>query len=381
MQRVLIISPFAKPDVGGVESHLFKLTEYLKVKNKYAISLISFRPLNSKIQYKIYQKLENIEYIKMPWFGVGLFRKFEGYFPLNFIYLFPGLFLVSSVVFLLRYKEIKVIHAHGLVAATIGLVLKKFKKIKLIVSTHAVYGLEPNNFKSYLYKAILRRADKILAVGEPSRDELIAIGLKLESDDIHRNWIDLSFYRPQDQSTCKAKYGIDVNKRVCIFVGRMIEIKGELLLLKAASKFHSDVEFIFVGEGPTKEQIRKASFDSQNIKLLENIPDIEMPTIYGMADVFVSPVLYEEGFATVYLEALACGVPIVTAKRGCLPYFLTDDIGILIEDVVTLDNLIYSINKVLERNNGGAMKEICRKYAETNFNNLNAERIVNEYRQ
>ncbi len=44
MQRVLIISPFAKPDVGGVESHLFKLTEHLKNNIKYSISLVSYRP-------------------------------------------------------------------------------------------------------------------------------------------------------------------------------------------------------------------------------------------------------------------------------------------------------------------------------------------------
>lgn len=379
MKRLLLISPFARPDQGGVESHLFKLINYLQKKNITKVSLISYRPLNKKIKYQTYIKDNNIEYIKIPWFGIGLFRKFENFFPMNFVYLFPGLFIVSSLFYFRHHSEVKVIHAHGLIAASIGMILKKIKKVKLIVSTHAVYGLEKGTIKSLLFKTILSNSDKILAVGEPSRDELIKIGLPLSLEDIHKNWVDLEFYKPLESIEIKKRYCIDESKRVCLFVGRMIEIKGELLLLEIAKKINNDVLFIFVGDGPTKNIIKSACTVNQNIKLLDNIPDSEMPAIYNMADVFVSPVLYEEGFATVYLESLACGVPIVTAKRGCLPYFLSDEIGILIENKITENKLINAINTILEKNVNREMGKICRNYAEKNFSELNAERILNEY--
>jgi len=378
--HIVLISPFSKPDLGGVESHLDKLIDYLKEKEDVYITLITYKPLNSAQRVNFCSRDDKLEIYRMPWFGRGWFSKLEKLFPLNFLYLFPGLFMCAVGVLLASRRSIDVIHAHGFIAGAITKIVNFFLRRRSVISTHAVYGLEPRTIKTALFKWVLLGFDRILAVGEPSRQEIVKIGCCSEKVEVHPNWVDLDRFKPLERSYCLSALGLDRSANVVLFVGRMIGIKGELLLLEAAQKSDCDIIFVFAGAGPMAEKIKAESAVNRNVVFLGKVDDELMPALFNLADVFVSPVSYEEGYATVYLESLACGTPVITSPRGCLPYFLDDSVASFIDtsDSLSLLNIIKEVT--LNNLDRQSLRARCREFAKRNFSSDNAEVIYNSYK-
>lgn len=375
---ICLICPFSKPDVGGVENHIEKLTKHLTLKKKQQVTLITYMPLTSKKFALKYEKKTNFEVYRMPWFGKGWFRILEKFFPLNVFYLFPGLFIKSFLVLWNKHKTINVIHAHGVIAGLIVLLLNPLFKKRIFISTHAVYSVKPKTFKAYLFKFLLNPYEKVFAVGQPSLDEIVQVGIPKSRVTIHDNWIDLNWFRPHDQKISREKLGFPEDPFLVLFVGRMIEIKGELVLLEAAKLCQEEILFVFVGDGPTAPRIAKEAKTNKNILYFSNVLDEKMPLFYSSANLFASPVLYEEGYATVYLEAIACGVPILSASRGCLPYFLSPDVATFIKEVTPAKVLKRILVKNKDKNN--ILERIaCRTYAENRFSTANADRLFESY--
>lgn len=378
MKTVLMVCPFAKPNVGGVESHLEKLMSYLS-RRKYKVILITYQPLTTKTKGARYEKRENIEIYRTSWFGTGWFPKLEPYFPLEFVYLFPGLFKKSLFLYIRRYKGIDVIHAHGFIAAAITKILVKIVNKPCVISTHAIYNLQNRRMLASLVKWLLNDFDTILAVGEPSKKELIDIGLDEKKINIYPNWIDINVFCPLNREKCRKALNLKSTDFIVLFLGRLIEIKGILILLDVAKKTNKEMKFIFVGDGPLSRTIQDAAKINAKIKYYERLSDDEIIKAYNAADVFVSPILYEEGFATVYLESLACGTPVITAKRGCLPYFLTSEVADLLESINT-ESVLERLEYYFENKNVLDNKRtLCRRYAKKYFSEKNAEVILNSY--
>jgi len=378
MKTVFMICPFAKPNVGGVESHLDKLTGYLSAKG-YRVILVTYKPLTTRTKARGYEKKGGVEIYRARWFGVGLFPRLEPYFPLVFLYLFPGLFFKSLLVYMRRRKEVDTVHAHGFVAAAVARVILAFSRRRSVVSTHAIYNLRNRRFLAGIIRRLLNGFDTILAVGEPSRRELVAIGLDPERIKVHPNWIDIKTFNPMDKDECRRTLKISPEHFVVLFLGRMMEMKGVGVLLEAARRTRKDIRFVFVGDGPMAGAVKEAARTDLKINYLGRLPDDGIIRAYNSADLFVSPVLYEEGFATVYLESLACGTPVITAKRGCLPFFLNWEVADLMEEVnpeKVLDRIEFYFDN---REELQKRRHVCRSYAEKNFSEKNADIIAGSY--
>ena len=375
---IFMITPFSHPNIGGVESHINKLTNYLSKEN-CSVILSTYQPLTTKIKGKSYEAIGNLEVYRVSWFGNGWFPKLESFFPLVFLYLFPGLFYKSLRVYFFNRKKINVIHAHGLVSAVIAKFIAKISRKRSVVSTHAIYNLKERKLLSMLVKWVLCDFDTILAVGEPSKLELIDIGLSSNKVKVHPNWIDINEFTPLDRAVCRNKIGLSADDFVALFLGRMIEKKGVLIMLEVAKKTTKNIKFVFAGDGPLSDRVLEESRSNKNIVYLGRIEESEKAAVYNSADLFVAPVLYEEGFATVYLESLACGTPIITSRKGCLPYFLTPQVADFI-DKVSVDSVLLALDRNFKNKSGLFNKRnVCRKFSEENFSENNARIILNSY--
>ncbi len=384
---VFIVSPFFQPNTGGVESHLKKLTEYL-IGHGHRVIVSTYQPLMTEARGLSFEESEDkpgLTIYRQTWFGRGWFGKLESYFPLVFLYLFPGLFYQSLKVYRKHREEIEVIHAHGFIAALIALFLKRLDNKRIVVSTHAIYHFKGRPILAFFMKRILKPFDYILAVGQPSKAEVILdLSIPSEKVEVHPNWIDLSTFKSPGRQLAKERLGLS-GKFVVLFIGRLIEKKGVRVLLEVAKKLPA-ATFVFIGDGEMEPAVEAAAKGGNlNVKkvgrLSQGQPEElkELINYYSAADVMASPVQYDEGFATVYLEALACETPILTAKKGQLPHFLTDEVGVLLEEATvpavyqTLSDWLKNREK-LER-----LAEAARAYAVRHFSEDNVKVITNAY--
>ena len=378
--RILMITPFFSPNIGGVETHLDDLCKYLR-KRGHNVFVITYQPLTTKARALKFEKEHNLEIQRIGWFGYNLFHRLEPYPLLEFIYLTPML-LVYSLLFLFRYgNKVDVIHAHGLNAALVAKVLAGLFGKRAVVSIHAIYDLPKRPVLARLMRVTLFSFDVVLTLAVRSKMELIGIGVDRGRIRVFTYWVDQDVFRPMNKMECKQKLGLE-ERFVVLFVGRFLEIKGVKVLIKVARRFADvkDVLFMFVGDGPLADEVRAASDDSGNIIYVGKVENKELRVHYNVADVVVVPSLYEEGFGRVILEALSCGTPVVASNRGGIPEALDDSVGILVEPEV--DEITQTIESLYEHPKKLTnLRRNCRVYAENRFSEGNAKAIENAYRR
>lgn len=374
-KSVLVLSPFFRPNVGGVETHLDDLCEFLR-KHSFRTFVLTYQPLVGKKKGLSFEKKKNLE-IHRFWWLPNLYYKVEPYPVLDFLYLTPWL-LIRTFFFLLgNSKKIDVIHAHGINAAFIAKVLRPIFRKRTVVSTHATYGLGEKPKLAMAVKWILSSADKILTLSRASKQELVEIGLPGTKIDVYTYWVDQKVFRPTDEQKAKMKVGWQ-NKFVVLFVGRVVVVKGVRELLSAAKITQKGIFYAIAGGGDLDRKVRDFSKKYDNTIFLGRVENKKLPLYYSAADLVIIPSTHEEGFGRVILEALSCGTPVIGANRGAIPEALDESVGKLIK--VTSE----SIGKTVEYfyNNLKELQKLtknARKYAEEKFSERNVETIIKAY--
>lgn len=376
-KNILILSPFFRPNIGGVETYLNDLCEYL-IKHDYMVYVLTYQPLTTKTKGKKYEKKGNLEICRISWFGHNWFHKLEPYPLLEFLYLTPCLFAYTLFFLLRNYKKIDVVHAQGLSAAFIAKFLAKIFRKRLVMSTCAVYNLQRRILFAKIVKWVLSGFNKILPLANFSKRELIHIGLSENKMNTYYLWVDQEIYKPIDKKESKEK--INLGKRfVVLFIGRLIKIKGVETLLEVAKQVSREINFIFIGDdGPLLGVVEEAVVKYNNISLVKGVRGHQLIPYYQAADILVVPSQYEEAFGKVIIEALSCGTPVIAANKGAMPYILDTSVGRIINP--TVENIkreieyFYYHPDILSR-----LTVNCRPYAEKHFSEKNAEVIIESY--
>ena len=115
-----------------------------------------------------------------------------------------------------------------------------------------------------------------------------------------------------------------------LFVGRLIETKGVLNLLKAFKQILIDnhsLKLAIVGTGPLEMEINQFVFEnnlSSNISVMGYLNDSELLKMYHKSKVAVLPSLDKEGVLTTALEATACGLPVITSNNSSLTEYIIE---------------------------------------------------------
>lgn len=145
-----------------------------------------------------------------------------------------------------------------------------------------------------------------------------------------RNGIDVenTFY-PRDIQTCRKKYGYKSTDKLIlgIAVGYSDPRKGAKYIIKMAKELGTEGKVILIGWEKENNAMLQGT---TNIIPLPATSNLEMlAEYYSMADVFVLPSL-AENYATVSLEAMACGTPVVGFDAGGIPEQLSGNKGIAV---------------------------------------------------
>lgn len=163
--------------------------------------------------------------------------------------------------------------------------------------------------------AAARGADGMLAVSGAMRDDMIALGMPGERIAVHHTGIDHDRFRPQDRSGAKRTAG--VAGPLVVSLGALIPRKGHDIVLDAVARLPG-VNVWVAGEGPERASLtaRIASLGiGDRARLLGGVAHDDMPRLLAMADV-MALASSSEGLANAWVEALACGSPIVITGAG-----------------------------------------------------------------
>ncbi|MBI4217172.1 MAG: glycosyltransferase family 4 protein [Chloroflexi bacterium] len=374
--KVLIITPFFAPNVGGLESHLMALTKYL-TSHQHGVHVITYRPLTTRAPYKSREYQDNLEIRRVWWWGHNLFELFAPYPALVFLYMVPAL-LMHTLIYILRNRnQIEVIHSHGLVAAFVCRCVTAFFNRRMVVSTHYIYGLRHRPIMARVMKWTLAASDIILAVGDESKKELIEAGIPGEKIRIYHQWVDQELFRDREKQECRHALGL-ANTFTVLFVGRLLEMKGVLVLREVARHFTDEANFVFVGDGPLAGILREDSQRESNTIYAGRKHATELSTFYGAADIAILPSQSAEGSPLVVAESLSCGCPIIVTDKGAVSDMISPEVGVVLDP--TVDNLCQQIRFFLQ--NPEKLARIasgCRKYALMKFGEGNAELIAASY--
>ena len=375
---VLILTPFFSPNIGGVETHLDNLVSNLDEKG-YRIFVQTYSPLTTEnTSWKKSELLgNNIQINRYRWFGKNLFHKLESYPFLDFLYLTPYLFIRSLLFMITNSKKIDVIHAQGLNAGAIGVILKLIFKKRLIISLHAIYtNIGSHGLIASLIRIILNSAHVTLGISNAVNSQFNQTSIKVSSLKKYRYWVDLKHFKPMNLKESRKKIGID-DRFTVLFVGRLIPIKGIKLLVEIAHEL-DQIQFLFIGAGPLESFLKNASKQNPNIQFLGNVQNYDLPAYYNSADIFCIPSQYEEGLGRVVMESVACGIPVVGSNRGGISEALNKTISILLEP--THDNLKNTIQMLhIDKQKLIALKMNCRNYATMNYSKQNLDLITRHY--
>ena len=332
---ILILSPFFHPNIGGVETHLTDLTEYLS-SNDYKTYVLTYKPITTRAKALSLEVKENLEIRRFWWFGFNLFNRLEPYPILEFLYLTPWLFVRSFFWLLKNQKKIDVIHAQGFNASFIAKILAKLFNKRFIASTHAIYEVDPHSLTAKLMHWTLNSADKILTLSNQSKEQLIRLGLLESKIIVYKYWVNQNTFKPMDKIKAKKQLGWE-EKFIILFVGRFIKIKGIDVLLQVAKQIQScGIYFAFVGDGPMSDEIQNAAKTIENVIFVGKVNNNELPLHYNASDIFVIPSQYEEGFGRVILEAVSCGLPVIGANIGGIPEAVDETVSILLKSCMLI---------------------------------------------
>lgn len=373
-KTLLMISPFVSPNIGGVESHIDKLLQHLPALG-FTTLVVSYQPLTTHARGPEIERRPDITIRRTPWFGHGWFPILEAYFPLQFLWLFPGLWFASLRYYLREYPSIAVIHAHGLIAATIAKLLP-FKRCRTVISIHAIYHFSERQLLLRLWIAwVLQSADAIIAVGSPAIAELSALGIDRRRFSLLRNWVDVNKFKPVDRAAARQR--LEFSGFTILFIGRLLAKKGIPLLVEAAQLL-PETTFVFVGDGPEAAALTHVAAQLPNVSFRGSVLAHELVAYYTAADVFASPALYDEGAAAVFLEAIACGTPVIASRLGCTSDYLHPSVAILIEP--TISALVNSLSELsTDPDRLARMRSACRAYAEQHYSDRNIDVFQHSY--
>ncbi|MDE2276160.1 MAG: glycosyltransferase, partial [Burkholderiales bacterium] len=171
----------------------------------------------------------------------------------------------------------------------------------------------------------LQRASRVIAVSQSLRALALGLGVAPERAQVVGNGVDLQRFQPLPRAEARHALGLPADAPVLVSVGGLVERKGfhrVIELLPALRQRFPGLVYLVVGgpspEGDMGPALRRQVADlglADAVRFLGPLPPEHVRGPLSAADVFVLATR-NEGWANVFLEAMACGLPVVTTEVG-----------------------------------------------------------------
>jgi len=185
-------------------------------------------------------------------------------------------------------------------------------------------------------------SDQITTLSLPLKKMLVEMGISEEKIEYISNGVDTDFFKPASQDAKKAlrkKWSLPENKKIILSIGRFVPKKGLDIFIKAADP---EYQLIIV---TNCNQIKLINEAPGPVHLFDPMAQEKLLEIYQASDVFVLAAKGEDVFSLVLMEAMACGLPIVTSNDPFYRNYVDEAHVALIEP--TSDNIRTYIKRLI----------------------------------
>ncbi|MEG2583786.1 MAG: glycosyltransferase family 4 protein [Oscillospiraceae bacterium] len=288
---------------------------------------------------------------------------------------------------LFNYLMPDIVHTHASMSARIA---AKLCGIKVVYTRHSVFE-PPKRISSGIGKLLNgfinnHTADRIIAVAEAAKENLVKTGVKADKIQVILNGVDaLTPYTEEQIKKVKAEYGIGDGQKVAAIVARLNVVKGHKYFVEAARIIRDheiDAKFLIAGTGEVEEELKKQISDYELedvVIMLGFLEDVE--PLMNILDVQVNCSFGTEATSLSLLEGMSLGKPAVVTEFGgnpgviedgkngyLLPIHNPDDMAVKIEELFT-DQQLYN-----------TMKNNCTRIYNKKFTSkVNTRNIENVY--
>ncbi len=324
---VLFVTNDFGPRAGGIET--------------FVIGLIERRPFGQTIVYTSAQT--GSETYDAAWksdFGVTVIRD-------RAKILLPTPRVARNLARIIRESNIDVA-AFG-AAAPLGLLSASMKKAGVRKTVALTHGHEVWWAKVFPFNYALRKIgssiDSLTYLGEFTQQAIARSLSKASAQKMVKiaPGIDVEHFSPQDSTQLRKELKLD-NKRVIVSVGRLVHRKGQDHLIQALPeilKSVPDAHILMVGQGPYLSHLKKLVHNlnlAEHVSFIGRIQYAQLPQYICAGDIFAMPSrsrffgLEVEGLGIVYLEASACGLPVIAGSSGGAPDAVVNGVtGIIVD--------------------------------------------------
>ena len=237
----------------------------------------------------------------------------------------------------------ELVHSHTWYANLAGHLGKLLYGIPHVMTAHSLEPLRPWKaeqlgggyaLSSWAERTAIESADAVIAVSGAMREDILGCYPTLDPAKVHivHNGIDTALYRPDHGTDVLDRIGLDRDRPIVLFVGRITRQKGVPHLLRAVRDIDPAAQVVLCAGAPDTPEIdqefRELFQELDRVRegvhwIPQMLPRPEVIQLLTHATVFVCPSVYEP-LGIVNLEAMACGTPVVASRVGGIPEVVDD---------------------------------------------------------
>jgi phosphatidylinositol alpha-1,6-mannosyltransferase len=341
----LILSSDFPPLEGGIARISFELANSLQRNGEEVVVLTTVAAKNIPSSHE-----QELRVIRAGWANIRL---------LSYLSLFVALCRI------LLTRKIERIHALlWFPDGAASLIASRIFRVPYLVSTYAAEVLPKKaSLKRLVFKKlmllVLAKAKAITAISQFTKVKLAGYGIDSQRITVIPGGTDPVRFSPDvDPAQVVREFNLS-EKKVILTVGRLDVRKGHDMVIRALSQVLREVPnavYLIVGKGQEfsrlKELVAKLKLD-EHVIFAGYVEDDKLAEYYNACDVFIMPSREiketgdAEGFGIVYLEANACGKPVVGGRSGGIGDAIIHGYNGLLVDPLSVEEVAYSLIELL----------------------------------